>query len=426
LVTGWVLIVYLYFRIFLSFFASFELTRFLNSAPYYVALFSVATIFLVRYLRTQQKASLLRHVSFLNVVIICLLSVEVFKYFSNKPPENPVTTTNITFQTKEITVKPDVYLFVLDEYAGFTSLQEYLNFDNNSFKESLKNKKFFVAGHSQSNYNLTWASVLSMLEMNYLKLKDEKTFTQKGIFGYTSEAIKENNVFSFFKQINYHVINNTFFEITGVESHPFHILPAGKDLLLNKTLWNVLKNGPLNHIPSNSIQTLLNTHTAAYNSYNEKKIKKVEFEINHDSTPVFMYTHLLLPHHPYLKTKTGVTRDFAIAYNDFKNKNHPVIYNDYLQYSNELILKFIDQIQSKRKNAVIIITSDHGYRFLNKRVRENDFNNFLAVFKPDQNYTGFSDTTTTVNLFRILLNNTFEQKLPVLENKKFDVAKGHL
>ncbi len=75
------------------------------------------------------------------------------------------------------------------------------------------------------------------------------------------------------------------------------------------------------------------------------------------------------------------------------------------------------------KNAVIIINSDHGYRDLfnsqEHRIEDygvaTNYENFLAIYSPYE--INFPEHVYNVNLFRIILNDIFEQKISLLEDQ---------
>jgi hypothetical protein len=56
----------------------------------------------------------------------------------------------------------------------------------------------------------------------------------------------------------------------------------------------------------------------------------------------------------------------------------------------------------------------------------NHFNKLLAVYTPNRNHSGFTDTTCLVNTFRIILNNNFGQNLSLSECHSFDLTNGHI
>jgi phosphoglycerol transferase MdoB-like AlkP superfamily enzyme len=164
---------------------------------------------------------------------------------------------------------------------------------------------------------------------------------------------------------------------------------------------------------------------ARYYKYNEKVMSSTYEELHKTDGPVFMYSHFIMPHTPFLKDKEGGVRKFSDAFKE-KKSDADKNYIQYLQYANSELIKMVDLIQQKQKNAIIIIASDHGNRMVQVRDRQKDYDNILAIYTSDKNYNGLTNSTCTVNLFRILLNRYFNQSLPLLECKKFDVAKGHI
>ena len=67
--------------------------------------------------------------------------------------------------------------------------------------------------------------------------------------------------------------------------------------------------------------------------------------------------------------------------------------------------------------AVIIILGDHGFRVpTEEKHPEWAFQNLNAVYFPSKNYTGFYDSITSVNQFRVVLNTLFDQRLPLLKD----------
>ena len=61
---------------------------------------------------------------------------------------------------------PNIYFIILDAYAGSDILREVYDYDNSEFVSFLENRGFFVARKSFSNYNKTFLSVASFLNMD--------------------------------------------------------------------------------------------------------------------------------------------------------------------------------------------------------------------------------------------------------------------
>ena len=130
----------------------------------------------------------------------------------------------------------------------------------------------------------------------------------------------------------------------------------------------------------------------------------------------FVYTHLMLPHHPYFFDSTGKANPPEDLEDSSKlNKN---LFISYLVYSNKKILEFIDRIKStSKRQPIIILMSDHGFRQLPSNTNPSYyFMNLNAVFFPDKNYSGFYNEMSNVNQFRVILNTEFKQKFLLLKD----------
>lgn len=426
LITIWFAFIFLFFRGIINQFAFTPKMYALNYPLYYIPFFTVPSILFLLFVFRASEKNLIKNLRFFNSLFIILVLGEVLKYavpgFHTK--HRLPQTEKIVFKKIALENKPSVFVIVMDEYSGFTSLEKYYNYKNQDFKNTLLKKGFFVAQNANSNYNLTWISCLSLFEMSYISTQTNDELAHRSIYGKAAKAIQENNTLSFFKENGYTITNNSFFEFKGATNNSKLLYSIEDDLMNENTFATIAQHGLFNNIPSDRIQILLNTVTAHHNNYNERAWQLLQQSIKQTVTPAFVYTHFFIPHAPYLRDKSGNRKPFNTVYQTAKH-NYKA-YLDYLEFANRELLKITDSIKAVVENPVIIITSDHGNRNVKNRDRKLDYSNFIAVYKQDRNYEGFTDSTCTVNLFRILLNNTFSQNLPILENKKIDVAKGHL
>ena len=91
-----------------------------------------------------------------------ILSANVAIYFIN----NPVNETeeyfgNISIIEKNVDEKPDVFLLILDEFAGKYQLKMDFNYNLNTFNQNLKDRGFSVPDVALSNYPNTAFSMPS-------------------------------------------------------------------------------------------------------------------------------------------------------------------------------------------------------------------------------------------------------------------------
>jgi hypothetical protein len=129
-----------------------------------------------------------------------------------------------------------------------------------------------------------------------------------------------------------------------------------------------------------------------------------------DAKPRFIYSHFNMPHPPYLFDKNKRIMD-----NELPMKHR---YLSYLEYTNHQLIKAIDSILEKSTNPpILLLLSDHGYRNDENPIPEPlRFYNLAAIYRPDKNYTYYYEGMSNVNQFRVLLNQQFNQKLPLLKD----------
>lgn len=419
---------YLFFNSILDQFKKIDFSGFLTksyfSYPFIFLLYILIILFVFKlYKHNKEKV-----ITYINSVFLILSLFEIIKYINadNFNKKYKIRTEELEFRPVYNSKRPNIYLFILDEYAGANSLKEYFHYDNTPFISALKKRNFFVAKQPNSNYNLTWASLPSMLEMSYFKNYNRKEFEKDNIYIKLSECVKDNNLFGFLKRYNYKIYNNSYFYINNTLHDKTLIRDIKKSLVLSKTFGSVIKKGPLNHIPNNDIQLFLGTSFSHTLTYNKKVIKNTLEIIQKKEKPIFVFSHFWMPHPPFLFTEEGSVKKISFAYKELRDQNKLTGYIDNLKYSNKLTIQFIDSILMRKENCVIIICSDHGYRWRQENYKiEYDFNNFFAIYNKDQNYKGFTDSTNNVNIFRIILNNHFQQQLPLLKNYKIDLREGH-
>ncbi|MGC4036820.1 MAG: sulfatase-like hydrolase/transferase [Chitinophagaceae bacterium] len=315
-------------------------------------------------------------------------------------------------------LKRDIYFLLMDQYAGNSALKEIYQFDNVEFLDELKKRGFFIAENSRSNYNLTPFSMASVLSMNYLD--SDMAVTNKLNLSYCYQAIRNSSVIQFMKREGYTFYNYSVFDFPDQPAHKYEsFLPYGADLVTLNTFTGRLKRDIKSSIAEGKFGSASARNKIVYENqgYNDSTFKLTEAIAGaKSSSPKFVYAHFMLPHFPYYYDKKGKPLPIE-KLTDFKRTNS-VDYIEYLQYANGKILKLIDYIFSKNEQPpIIILLSDHGSRHL-KRGEEitNDFVNLNAVYIPGKNYTGFYDSISNVNEFRVLFNNCFAQQLPILKD----------
>lgn len=315
---------------------------------------------------------------------------------------------------------PDIYYIILDEYTSTPFLKKEFNFDNSSIEEFLTNKGFQVIHNSNSNYNLTAFSMGSTFSLNYLYSIDtaQSYFLRNYLTGI--RIMYESPLFSMLQRQGYKVYNHSIFHVAD---HPSTI--PSKDLWRTTMLYqqyNILKKmdneigwqfPPWLHIKLGEPSTSL----ADRGMHDSIALSKL-FAAVHEKTsqPKFVYTHLLIPHDHYALDSAG---------NRIPPKNNNSLAATKASYllqlvnANKAMRKMVDSIQlSNPTPPIIIIQGDHGFRSGDYLYKNDEFDNFNAVFFPGQLKIPVPDSLTNVNTFRYVFNHLFRTDYPMLENKK--------
>ena len=148
-----------------------------------------------------------------------------------------------------------------------------------------------------------------------------------------------------------------------------------------------------------------------------KNIKKEAVRI--DKNPRLIFSLLTMPHFPYYYDSNGKPYPPSdIVEGTQWLEEH---YLEYLLYTNSVVVDLMDFIlKHSRKPPVIILISDHGFRYYSKKVHEEyDFYNLIAGYLPDHYSTKFEDSLSNVSYMRSLLNRLFNQQLSVDKQAKY-------
>jgi hypothetical protein len=407
---------YLFFGAIHDWVKNISLLSFMKSYPAMLLILLLLTLAWIIFLR--KKRSLHPKLAlYLNILLLIYCLVDVFslvRRHAAKPTMPAVDAVN--FDTRRVTQKPDVYLLLFDEYPGFASLKDSFNFSNDSLHNYFTANSFKVLPVF-SNYDLTYFSMSSMLNMQYVK-KDfnnlqltQRDFQKRGV------EINHASLFPIFKSIGYTIRNFSIFDIddqpaVSVENS---FLLAHSILLTDKILHNRLKRdlgGSLgNWIP---FWKNINFYQHDFdNKLAEELLLKSAAE--NKATPEFVYTHFMMPHGPYYFDSLGNK-------NPFEKISHYTMWTDkplfvgYLKYINKRMINMINTIISHKPNAIIMVMGDHGFRAYNTGglYQAPRYDNLCAVRFPDNKHREIKDRWSTVNLFRYVFNCEFGQAIPYL------------
>ena len=303
---------------------------------------------------------------------------------------------------------PDIYYIILDGYARADVLRDRYGLDNSAFLDGLRQRGFYVADRSCTNYPLTMFSLSSSLN---LKFHDHtpSMADDRSIY----EMIRAPQVARFLKQRGYRFVHfnspwpgTSFSRTADLTIGPRRGLT---DLLLIFHSFSALK-----FILRHSIED-------EYIAVHQQAFAELP-EIARLAEPTFTFAHFIAPHPPFVFDQHGRGRTDI-------DQTKRQSYADELIGINGEVTRIVDRIlRLSSKPPIIIVQSDHGPAFFAcaPLAVDNDeewvqervpiINAYLV---PDRVRQKLYPTITPVNTFRVLLSECFGADLPMLDDRVF-------
>jgi hypothetical protein len=310
---------------------------------------------------------------------------------------------------------PDIYYIILDAYGRADVLREIFGYDNRPFLRSLEERGFYVATCSQSNYAQTMLSLTSSLNFDYLDsltrslTPDEDTRAPLRALG------QYNRTRKFLEAQGYNIISfATNFPVSEWKDAD-HFLDAPRqgmndfELMLSQTTAWRISMDMLDEPPERGSAEWYRWRTLS-------ALKQLETSVLTIPAPKFVFAHLVIPHHPFVFGPNGEALN-SVEADVPEFEEYKVKYPDQVTYINRRILTIVDRILKGSPNPpIIVIQGDHGpapFDVSERRMK------ILNVYYFPDNPEGLYPTITPVNTFRLIFNNYFGQKYPLLEDRSF-------
>jgi hypothetical protein len=411
-------ILFFFFGAFQDFLLKYPITRMLGKTFVLPFLFLPPIIYII----IQQPAAtrFLRTISF---VIVFFFLGEVGLFFWNLNNFNEVPRlkerVHLLADKNEVSDSFNIYHIIFDGYTSSPALLGLFGFSNPIDSFLLENG-FYIAAESKSNYNFTPYSFSSTLNLSYLNLSEKHLERNYKNFFLGLENYQDNLVFNFFRNKGYQVRHysilddykyltrlGSFAPRTPAYSMRYQTLER---IFLNPWLWTRIK-GRKENLP----QTITN-NLNYYVQYNKNALE-FPLKIAIREQKIFCFTHIFLPHEPYVFTKSSID---SLTLGDISN---PPGYLKQVEVANNMIKRLVTELK-RNKHNIIILQGDHGFRdydfSIHSPLVQND--TFNAFYFPDQNYSRLYDSISLVNTYRVILDQYFGQKFPLLKDEYF-IAK---
>lgn len=340
---------------------------------------------------------------------------------------------------------PDIYYLVFDRYANQQVLKDVYGYDNSPFLDSLKKKGFYIAEKSAANYPATSFSLASSLNLDYLP-EELNERSENGLFtSILHNAIEDNRTVEYLKSQGYTFLNiGPWWNPTKYSQHadenlynPAGVVVAGRPvdlqehemLLFQDTVFWQFSRRPLKVFGRTVLRrTYPSGDTAGRSIHGQTAIHQFEAlkQVSIRPGPKFVFAHVLQPHDPYVFDEKCQKMPRSTEH-EYK------LYIKQIQCTNSQIQATIDHIlRNSPSEPIILIQADEGpYPIEFRKNKELEWSKastqllhqkekiLSAYYFPDRNYKKLYPAISPVNSFRLIFDQYFEQKLPLLEDRHF-------
>lgn len=353
--------------------------------------------------------------SIFNIIAISMIAVLIvtlmFSYSTNWTDVDSILSDFVQepIIINDIEKKPDVFVIILDEFAGKKQLELDFNYDLTPFNKELEKRDFFIPEVSLANYPHSFLSFASTLNMSYLDSFVENTDPNSKDMQLFIRFSDQNKVFKTFDSYGYKVSSiGSSIGYGGVTDE--YLCTYGD------RIFELRKNLVLTYLPVTVFNELLLSHF--HRDKLECSFSYIENYESDKKQPHFVHTHLLLPHGPFIYDSEGNSVE-----RDPNQKVDKEGYFGQLKFAEKKSLELIDSIQKRSPESVIIMYSDHGYRQEIDQANLTDedliraFNVMTAVYFPDKDID-LPKQLSLVNLYRIFFNTYFDTDYEILEDRQ--------
>ncbi|MGA9397535.1 MAG: hypothetical protein WBV22_04665, partial [Anaerolineaceae bacterium] len=274
----------------------------------------------------------------------------------------PSTTLISTAQPKD---KPDVYYIILDSYARSDILNRDLGFDNTDFIQKLEELGFYIANCSRSNYNNTYNSLASSLNMSYLpELYAEaakQNISKDNIWMFIKPSAVRHN----FEALGYKIVTfDTGYKWTTIDDADLY-LERGLDafgLQFTSPFEQMLMDSSVLSIYSDFRRQINRNKFYSSDNSNANYTGLEEFilyqlpKVAEIADPTFTFAHINIPHRPYIFSTNGYLYDpVLISATDPDNVKFPIGYIYAIEYINNQMLMILQEILDNSTTPPLII-----------------------------------------------------------------------
>lgn len=402
---------------------------------------AIFCLFLIAYVALKKRKKTFGELYvFLNLLFLVLLLSEipnsVKRYQLDKSVDNLIDFRFNAFNEYKPekalpdSLKPDIYFLLFDAMASSKSILQNFGRNNYQLDTFLKQKGFYVIPKGKANYNWTIHSLSTTFNMEYLPPWIAPVMNDGKAYFWGSASILNNSLFRILKQEGYTIKSyqpisfdnkdwpgDSYFSSFKKYHYSFKTLPGR---IYRDVFWNYNRID-VDFIKERQFKIISNRNNEK-KAYLDTTMALIKQSCSTSGKQKFIYGHFMIPHDPYTFDSTGKVKKPEQTIIKRKEDDADAYYSQ-LVYAGTVIKELVAYIQkNNKKNTIIIVAGDHGYRSSESEKAGYNFENFNAFYFPDKDYAKLYDSISPVNTFRIVLNKSFGSNLPILKDSSILVT----
>lgn len=436
------LIVSLLFLLFFSYESFFEVVRdsmvgvlgvYIFGTRAYVLLvlamlFAVGAYFIIKTRRSLESATNIANVVAAALVAMSLTNIgacELRTWSGWQGGRGTGSTEMNPTRWEEVGALPNIYYIILDEYARADVLEKVYGYDNGEFLDYLRQKGFYVARASRSNYSQTILSLASSLNLTYLDDLVNQVGPNSDNLVPAIDMMRNNAVFRFVKHYDYKIVAfSSGYSPTEMTHADVYMAPQ-RDVL------DEFQRALISATPVPFVVRQLGL-------YDENDLRRERIlytfdglaEVSNLEAPLLVFAHIVAPHQPFLFGQHGEEIDPSSEppwVDDGTRLRDQYLqhYASQLTFINNRVEGTVDGILSASDTQpVVVLQADTGpCPVTDVDAPEERFPILNAYYLPNHGNLPLYDGITPVNTFRMIFNYYFGMNYELLEDESYFSSK---
>jgi hypothetical protein len=317
---------------------------------------------------------------------------------------------------------PDVYYIVLDGMLRPDLTHTLYHVETNWFEAELRDRRFTVGSRTRSNYAQTLLSLASSLNASYLD-GVARVMANTADRRPLDKLIQTSAVIRQFRRLGYEFVMIGS-DAPGTVGHDeADRCYCGLVRGISEFEMALLLGSP---------GAALRVDSLSYGAHRRKiaeSFSAVE-QVRRVGRPMFVLAHVLVPHPPFVFNADGSARVQSTPFALRDGTHYPGGRTEYAQgYAQQVgfvmrrVLHVIDSIDEKGGEPVIVLQGDHGSGLgldwdSAERSDTTERLGILAALRVPAN-SEIPDDLTPVNVFRLVFNQLFGGRFPILPNRSY-------